>query len=332
MYFVISYFRKIFNRNRFLQMLTTDPLLADRQPLVQFLVLILLIVSSTIIVFFVGILIAMPIYGTDVLDSLISAGELTSEKDIAMMKYFQVVNQLGVFIIPTLLFSFLVSRNVFSYLRLNRQPASMSVLITIMLIFIILPAIHWFVEINESMHLPGFLGWLEEWMKLSEESAMKLTEAFLGTTTISGLILNIFMIGILAAVGEELLFRSVLIRLFSDWFGNVHVAVIVSAILFSAFHLQFYGFLPRFILGLLFGYLFVWSGSVWLPILAHFVNNASAVIVYYLVNIGAIQTDAEQFGATENNLFLFSSFVISILFLVIIYFAEKKKWSIPVKI
>ena len=282
--------------------------------------------------FFAGILIAIPIYGTDVLDNLVSASKLISENDISMMKYFQVVNQLGFFVVPTLLFSFLISRNVFSYLRLNRRPAIMSMLITIILVFAILPAIHWFVEINEGMHLPEFLSRIEEWMKLSEENALKLTEAFLGTTTITGLILNIFMIGILAAVGEELLFRSVLIRLFSDWFGNVHVAVIVSAILFSAFHLQFYGFLPRFILGLLFGYLFVWSGSVWLPILAHFVNNASAVIVYYLVNIGAVQTDAEQFGATENNLFLFSSFVISILFLVIIYFAEKKKWSIPVKI
>ena len=311
-------------------MFTINPLFADRQPLVQFLVLILLIISSTLITFFVGILIAMPIFGTDVLDSLISAGELISEDDIAMMKYFQVVNQLGVFIIPTLLFSFLVSGNVFSYLRLSRRSAMMSMLITITLAFAVLPAIHWFVEINESMHLPEFLGRLEEWMKLSEESAMKLTEAFLSTTSISGLIVNIFMIGLLAAVGEELLFRSVLIRLFNQWFKNIHIAVIVSALLFSAFHLQFYGFLPRFILGLLFGYLFVWSGSVWLPILAHFVNNASAVVVYYLANIGYLQTDAEQFGATENNLLLLLSFIISLLLLAIIYFIEKRKRPIPI--
>ncbi len=313
-------------------MLTTNPLLAERQPLVQFLVLILLIISSTLFTFFVGILIAMPIYGTDVLDSLITASELTTDKDVAMMKYFQVVNQLGVFIIPTLLFSFLVSRNVFSYLRLNRQPATMSVLITIMLVFVILPAIHWFVEINEGMHLPDFLSRIEEWMKLSEESAMKLTEAFLSTTSISGLIVNIFMIGLLAAVGEELLFRSVLVRLFNNWFNNVHVAVIVSSLLFSAFHLQFFGFIPRFILGLLFGYLFIWSGSVWLPILAHFMNNASAVVVYYLVNIGYLQTDAEQFGATENNLLLLLSFIISLLLLAMIYFIEKRKKSVPIRI
>ncbi|OQX82344.1 MAG: hypothetical protein B6D64_00610 [Bacteroidetes bacterium 4484_276] len=313
-------------------MFTTDPLLTDKQPFVKLLVLLLLIVSSTLITFFVGILIAVPIYGTDVLDNLVSAGKLITENDISMMKYFQVVNQLGVFIIPALLFSYLISRNVFGFLRLNRKPANMSMIITLFLIFAILPAIHWFVEINEGLQLPGFLSRIEEWMKSSEESALRLTEAFLSTTTLSGLIVNIFMIGILAAIGEELLFRSLLIRLFSDWTKNTHVAVVVSSLLFSAFHLQFYGFLPRFILGLIFGYLFVWSGSVWLPIFAHFLNNVSAVTVYYLVKIGYLQTDAEQFGSTENNLFLFSSFVISILFLATIYFAEKRKNPIPVKI
>jgi len=313
-------------------MLTTDPLFAGRPPLVQLLVLILIIVSSTLLTFFVGVLLAMPFYGMDVLDILIGASELGTDSDIALMKYFQLVNQVGVFIIPTMLFSLLVSRNIFSYLRMDRKPAPLSVLITIVLIFSVLPAIHWFVELNEMMHLPDFLSRIEEWMKASEESAMKLTEAFLSTTSISGLIINIIMIGLIAAIGEELLFRSVLIRLFSGWFRNVHLAVIVSALLFSAFHLQFYGFLPRFILGLLFGYLFVWSGSVWLPVLAHFVNNTSAVIVYYLVNISYLQTDAEQFGATENQVLLFFSFFSSILFLAIIYVTEKKRRAIPIKI
>jgi len=313
-------------------MLTTHPLLAGRQPFVQLMVLLLLIISSALLTFFVGIIVAIPIYGTDILNTLINASDLSTERDIAMMKYFQVVNQLGVFIIPSLLFSFLVSRNIVDYLCLNREPARISVIITIILIFAILPIIHWFVEINEGLHLPDFLSRIEEWMKASEESAMKLTEAFLSTTSISGLIFNIIMIGFLAAVGEELLFRSVLIRLFNNWFNNVHVAVIVSSLLFSAFHLQFFGFIPRFFLGLLFGYLFVWSGSVWLPILAHFMNNASAVVVYYLVNIGYLHTDADAFGATENILLLLLSFIISGVFMAMIFFVEKKKRSIPIKI
>ncbi len=313
-------------------MLTTEPIFANRPPFVQLLVLLLLILSSTLFTFFVGVLLAMPFYGTDVLNILVDAGNLSSESDIALMKYFQVVNQLGIFFIPVLVFALLVSKSLFSYLRLNHEPAPVSILLTIFLVFSILPLIHLLVEVNEAMKLPGFMGWLEEWMKSSEENAMKLTDAFLSTTTISGLLANIFMIGLLAAVGEELLFRSALIRVFTSWFNSVHLAVLVSSVLFSAFHLQFFGFLPRFVLGLIFGYLFVWSGSLWLPILAHFVNNASAVIVYYLVNIGYIQTDAEDFGATDNILLLISSITISIALVALIYFTERKKQSIPIKI
>ena len=313
-------------------MLTTEPIFANKAPFAQLLVLLLLILSSTLLTFFVGILLAMPFYGTDVLSILVDAGNLSSESDIALMKYFQVVNQLGLFFIPVLIFSWLVSKNISSYLRLNQRPAFGSILFTFMLIFSVLPFIHWLVEINESMHLPEYLSGVEEWMKSSEESAMKLTEAFLGTTSLSGLLVNIVMIGLLAAVGEELLFRAVLVRIFENWFSNVHVAVIVSSLLFSAFHLQFFGFLPRFVLGMLFGYLFVWSGTLWLPIFAHFMNNASAVLVYYLVNTGRIDADAEQFGATDNMLLFIFSILISAGLLALIFFTEKKKRAIPIKI
>ena len=165
-------------------MLTTEPIFANKAPFAQLLVLLLLILSSTLLTFFVGILLAMPFYGTDVLSILVDAGNLSSESDIALMKYFQVVNQLGLFFIPVLIFSWLVSKSINSYLRLNQRPAFGSILLTLMLVFSVLPFIHWLVEINESMHLPEYLSSVEEWMKSSEESAMKLTEAFLGTTSL----------------------------------------------------------------------------------------------------------------------------------------------------
>jgi membrane protease YdiL (CAAX protease family) len=313
-------------------MLTATPLLNNKTPFIQLLVLLLLILSSTLLTFFVGILLAMPFYGTGVIEILIDAGDLSTSQDIALMKYFQFVNQLGLFIIPTMVFSLLASANIFSYLKLNRRPASISLIITILLLFSILPIIHWLVEINEGLHLPDFLGRVEEWMRSSEKNATEITEAFLSTTSLSGLLVNILIVGVFAAVGEELLFRSVLIRLLDDWFKNVHLAVLVSALLFSAFHLQFFGFLPRFFLGLVFGYLFVWSGSLWLPILAHFVNNASAVIVYFLANTGHIQTDAEQFGATENIFLLIFSIFVSSGLLALIFFTERKKHSLPAKL
>ena len=83
---------------------------------------------------------------------------------------------------------------------------------------------------------------------------------------------------ILPAIGEELLFRGVFQRLLTEWTRNIHWGIILAALLFSFFHFEFYGFLPRFLLGVFFGYLFVWTSSIWVPILAHFTNNFIIVV------------------------------------------------------
>ena len=139
------------------------------------------------------------------------------------------------------------------------------------------------------MTLPAFLESLEQWMKTSEESAKVLTEQFMHATTFGGLIINLLLMAVLPALGEELTFRGVLQQLFrgsnvSELQGSrvPHLAIWCSAILFSAIHLQFYGFVPRMLMGALFGYALVWTGSLWVPILMHFTNNAAAVILYFI--------------------------------------------------
>ena len=127
-------------------------------------------------------------------------------------------------------------------------------------------------------------------MKTAEENAALLTEQFLSVTTISGLIINILLMALLPAVSEELTFRGVLQRLFQAKGERretrdervPHTAIWCSAILFSAIHMQFYGFLPRMLMGALFGYMLVWTGSLWVPILMHFTNNSMAVILYFV--------------------------------------------------
>jgi membrane protease YdiL (CAAX protease family) len=105
------------------------------------------------------------------------------------------------------------------------------------------------------------------------------------------------MIAVLPAVGEELLFRGVIQKLFSKITRSHHWGIWISAILFSALHLQFYGFIPRLLLGAMFGYLLVWSGSLWLPILAHFINNAAAVTALFMIDHGYLNPSIEEFGA-----------------------------------
>jgi hypothetical protein len=133
-------------------------------------------------------------------------------------------------------------------------------------------------------------------MKDSEARASRLTDAFLGTTTTGGFLVNVLIIAIIPGIGEELLFRGLILRLLRDWFGNVHWAVLLSSALFSALHLQFYGFIPRMVLGILFGYLFIWSGTLWIPILAHMFNNLCAVVAAYLFRKGITTEDYQQLG------------------------------------
>lgn len=306
-------------------MLPLAPLLSHQTPFFKLLILIMIIIISALFTMLLGILILVPFYGTDIMQQLSVATSMADAKDIAMMKFMQVVNQFGIFIIPAIVYAYLENRRIPAFLQLDKAPVFKSFVLTVVVVFTLLPFTHWLLSINENLHLPEFLSSLETWMKNSEESAAKLTEAFLKTEQLSGLFINILIVGVLAAVGEELLFRSVLIRLFGSWFNNVHLAVIFSALLFSAFHLQFYGFLPRLMLGLLFGYLFVWSGTIWLPIIAHFVNNGSAVVVYYLYNTGNIATNADDFGATNDWAVLVLSLVGSLILLSGIIYVERNK-------
>jgi len=318
-------------KNKIQLMMPFVPVLSDQSPFFKILILILIIFVSALFTMLLGILVLVPFYGTDILNHLSAATSMTNPKDVSIMKFIQVVNQFGIFIIPAFVFAYLENRRIPEFLKLDKTIDLKSFVLTTLVIFTVLPFTHWLLTINQNLRLPEFLGWLETWMKENEEAAAKLTEAFLKTESLSGLFVNILIVGVLAAVGEELLFRAVLIRLFNNWFKNIHLAVIVSALLFSAFHLQFYGFLPRFMLGLLFGYLFIWSGTIWLPVLAHFLNNASAVVVYYLFNVGTITTDAEEFGATDDWAILGLSLMGSLALLWGINYFERNKTEKPDK-
>lgn len=302
-----------------------ESLLANKSPFLKLLVLIMMVLISMLFTFLIGILVGLPFFGMDILDLLSEASNMDNPGEIALMKYFQVVSQIGMFIIPSIVFAMLVSRQVGEYLKLDKFPASLSLIAGLILIFTILPGINWLAEINQEMTLPDWLSGVESWMRESEESAARLTDAFLKTETLSGLLLNLFMVAFLAAIGEELLFRGILLRILNNWFKNYHLAIWLTAILFSMMHLQFFGFLPRLALGALFGYLLVWSGSLWLPIVAHFVNNAAAVLVYYFYNKEMIDTTVENFGTLNDTMLFVLSILVSSGLLFMVYFIGKNR-------
>jgi uncharacterized protein len=188
-----------------------------------------------------------------------------------------------------------------------------------------IPAINLIAELNAQMSLPESLSSLEEWIRAAENDAQRLSVAFLNVTSISGLVLNVLMIAVIPGIGEELLFRGVFQRLFIEWSKSVHVGIFISAFLFSAMHMQFFGFLPRFLMGLFFGYLAFWSGSLWMPILAHFVNNFIAVLFSYMASKSILDRHFESIGnSPETLIYALLSVVVTTLLIYLIYKKERR--------
>lgn len=265
---------------------------------------------------------AIPFFGLDSMLSMPNINDLNNPESLMILKYFQVVQSIGVFIVPPFILAWLFHGKITEYLYLNRTVNFESVLLVLVLSFAASPFINFIGEINANMQFPEWLSGVENWMKNAEENAAELTEAFLKVETTGGLLFNIFMIAFLPAIGEELLFRGVIQRIFTNWTKSHHWGVWISAILFSALHMQFYGFIPRMLLGVLFGYLLVWSGSMWLPIIAHFINNGVAVVVMFLIDKDLLNPELEEIGSTTDSYYLAA---ISLVLVLVFMFMIKRQ-------
>jgi membrane protease YdiL (CAAX protease family) len=204
----------------------------------------------------------------------------------------QSVVSLGSFLVPALLFSYCATKDWFSYSKFNKLfPVSFASYVVLLAIFV-LPVIAYLGYINEQIVFPKFLQNMETWMRDMEESSKLLLKTLTADSTFSILLLNILLMGLLPALFEEFLFRGTLQPFLAKWFAGKHLAIIITAFIFSAIHFQFFGFIPRFLLGIYLGYLFVWGNSLWLPILAHFLHNTLSIIGDYFAQRNSMDLDA----------------------------------------
>jgi uncharacterized protein len=253
---------------------------------------------------------------------------LENPQTILVLKLLQGMSSLIVFVIPSFLFAKFWTTNKTHYLEIHHYPSSTSLFIASTGMLLALPLINYLAEINQHMQLPYSLSNIERWMQESEAKAEALTRAFTAGTTVDVLIVNLIVVGFIAAFSEELFFRGVLQKVFMECFKNIHIAIWCSAFIFSAFHMQFYGFLPRMLMGAYLGYLFYWSGSLWLAIAAHFVNNGMAVFVIWLANQGTISKEMEHVGAESGEwIHVIISLIMVVSSLVLINKRESKNTS-----
>jgi membrane protease YdiL (CAAX protease family) len=153
-----------------------------------------------------------------------------------------------------------------------------TVLAVVTLAIAISPIVDW----NANFEFPEWLDWLGRQARQSEDMAAELVKLFTSNMTPVSFVFLFLIVAVLPGVGEEFVFRGMIQTELYRAVRNPHVAIWLAAIMFSAIHFQFFGFVPRLIIGAFLGYLYYWSGNLWVPMIGHFFNNGIQLTGLYL--------------------------------------------------
>jgi hypothetical protein len=261
-------------------MQVTQTIKQESSPYVQLLLLGIYAIGGLLVAMFIGFAIVFICYGSIILKdtSWLSGND---PKFIGALKILLTAQQIGLFLTPALLLSLTEGKKLKNFYDLKKPNINL-LFVVLLIMACSMPLMSWINETNQKMFLPDFLKGIEAWMRRMEDEAAKTTAAILKMKSIGDFLLTMFVIAIMPAICEEFLFRGALQRTFLRWAKNPHVAIWISAIIFSSIHFQFYGFFPRLFLGAAFGYIYFWTGSLWYTVFAHFLNNGFAVgIAWY---------------------------------------------------
>lgn len=271
-------------------------MLSGLKPGEKFLFSIVILFILGLLFQFLGAFIAGILYGFRVSD-ILALGAFDNPEYVAASKLIQIIGSVGTFIVPALLFSYLFAGDFFSLYNFRDPINWVAVFLTVGMMVSVIPLINYLAEVNMRMDFP--IRSIDRLMRTMEADAEKIMRAFTATKSFWGLLVNLLMIGVLAAIGEELIFRGLFQKLLTGMVKNPHIAILITSVLFSAFHFQFFSFLPRFILGIVLGYLMYLGRSIWFPIIAHFINNAMGVIYYYFNSRGSAEDMLEEIGTSN---------------------------------
>ena len=233
-------------------------------------------------------------------------------QDLKNLQITQIISGVVGFLMPAVVYAMLVQEKPWIYLGFKKIPTWS--LLGIVAMFTIIPFLSLVTDWNDSISFPESMSAIEEQMRSLQARSEEVIKLFIGQ---GSLFSSLMIVALLAAVSEELLFRSVIQKGLIKLFKNAHVAIIVTAFVFSAFHGDFFGFFPRFFLGLMLGYMFWMSGSIFPSMLMHFVNNAAIVMLYYLNTRNIIDIDVEHFGSTDNVSIIILSLITTVAIFIV---------------
>jgi len=289
-------------------------ILSDLNPGEQLVFLILAFLIAGLLFFGLAIVLASFIFSLP-MGEVMNIMSTQNEEDGAILKLIQIISGAGNYIFAALLVSLFFTGSWTAWFHGERRVSLPALLLAMVVLIISIPFVNLITEFNLGLHLP----WpaLQAAIEQMETQAESLTWILTGTESLRGLAVNILMIALIPGIGEELIFRGLLQSILTRAFRNGHWAILLTAVVFSALHLQFLSFLPRLFLGILLGYLYYYGKSIWYPILAHTCNNLIGVLYYFFAHQENASDVLESLGTSS--LFGWSA-LISLLLLLAVFF------------
>jgi membrane protease YdiL (CAAX protease family) len=241
----------------------------------------------------IGFFVALPFIDGSMPDFVAQVGDPVSHPEVKTPLFIMqaCATFFGLIVGPALYWFAIEKQNILTLLKKGTTPIAFLITGIIVISFMAVNSV--FIEWNASFHFPEFLNDFEQWARARETYAEEITKFLTNFNSLGEFFFAFIIIALLPGIGEELVFRGLLQPQLHRATGNVHVAIWISAVLFSAIHMQFFGFIPRVLLGALFGYLYLWSGNLLVPMFAHFMNNGFSVLMLYLKQLGIIDIDIE---------------------------------------
>lgn len=252
------------------------------------------------------------------LQEITNITEHSQRGQIDAVLMMQFLMSLFAFTVPPLLFAYAAHPSLLAYLGLRPPGKSGHWLLSALLILSALPI------------MLAMTAWLQQYdfgesVKKAQEQNDNLMKGLMKMNNIGDFLKAFVVLAILPAVGEELFFRGIVMRLGAKIIRVPVIYIILSAVLFAWAHSNIYGLPAIFMAGLILGSIYYLTGSIWCSILAHLINNGLQIVLMFMAN-----DNATIKGMTESNDVPWQFLVIGIpIFLITSYLLWKSRTPLP---
>ncbi|MFN3403452.1 MAG: lysostaphin resistance A-like protein [Cytophagaceae bacterium] len=248
-----------------------------------------------------------------------------SEDPQKILLYIQGITATMAYLVFPFIYIITLKRDLKPAFAINTPDFTIFLILTTLCLFMVMPALAYLVEWNKQINLPESWGQIEQWMIKKEQMAQEMTNILIDAQGRNSLIWILVVVAVIPGIGEELLFRGILQNEIFQATRNAHVAIWIAGFLFSFIHFQFFGFFPRLLLGVLFGYFYYWSGNILIPMILHFLNNASTLIMMNLYKMKQTNFDPESPDSIPGHVVISSSIICLVLLYSIWHYFRKNK-------